>query len=148
MDVKDFATDEDRFKKKIGVRRFDVNSATQKLLSLADLWSSVAQENLGGLISITAAAEDARIDGEVLGKKFCIRYAPFGLEGEGTVEAALSIQDLVTGKSIELSRFLVSSKGAILTIAGEELINSEHSEYGYKVLVAIATRVINAPSKA
>jgi hypothetical protein len=148
MDVSDFATDEDRFRKKIGVRRFDVNSATQSLLGLADLWSSVGQEHLGGIISITVTPEDGRIDGDVLGKKFCIRYAPLGLEGEGSVEAALSIQDLVTGKPIELSRFLVSSKGAILTIAGEELINSEHRDYGYKALVAIASRVINAPSKA
>lgn len=148
MDVKDFDTDEDLFKKKIGVRRFDVNSATQWLLDLANSWSSVGKEHLGGIISITAEPEDCRIDGEVLRKKFCIRYVPFGLEGEGSIEAALSIQDLVTGKPIELSRFLVSSKGAILTITGEELINSEDNEYCYKVLVAIATRVINAPSKA
>lgn len=148
MDVNDFATDEDLFRKKIGVRRFDVNGATQSLLGLADLWSSVGREHLGGIISITAVPEDGRIDGDVLGKKFCIRYAPFGLEGEGCVEAALSIQDLVTGKPIELSRFLVSPKGAILTAAGEELINSEHPEYGYKALIAVASRVINATSKA
>jgi hypothetical protein len=148
MDVNDFATDAGHFRQKIGVRRFDVKGATQSLAYLADLWASLGKEHLGGIVSITAVPEDGRIDGDVLGKKFCIRYAPFGLEGQGSVEAALSIQDLVTGKPIELSRFLVSSKGTILTTTGEELINSEHHDYGYKALVAIANRVINAPSKA
>lgn len=148
MDVNDFATDEDLFKKKIGVRRFDVNGATKRLLEMADSWSAAGQKYLGGIISITAAPEDCRIDGDVLGKKFCIRYAPFGLEGEGSLEVAVSIQDLVTGEPVELSRFLVSSTGAILTSAGEELINAEHPEYSYKALVAITSRVINSPSKA
>ena len=148
MDFNDFATNEDLFRKKIGVRRFEVNSAIRSLLDLADSWSSIGKEFLGGLISITAEPDHDRIDGDVLGKKFCIRYSPFGLDGEGSIEAALSVQDLVTGEPIELSRFLVSSKGAILTITGEELINSEHREYVYKVLIAIAGRVINASSKS
>lgn len=148
MDLNDFATDEDRFKKIIGVRRFDVNGAAKSLLDLAESWSSIGQKHLGGIISIAATPDEGRIDGDVLGKKFCIRYSPFGLEGVGSPEAAVSIQDLVTGEPIELSRFLVSSKGAILTLSGEELINAEHREYSYKTLVAITSRVINAPSKA
>lgn len=148
MDVNDFAIDADHFRQKIGVRRFDVKGATQSIAYLADLWGTIGKDHLGGIVSITAVPEDGRIDGDVLGKKFCIRYAPFGLEGEGSIEAALSIQDLVTGKPIELSRFLVSSKGAILTTTGEELINSEHHNYGYRALVAITSRVINSSSKA
>ena len=148
MDVNDFATDVAEFKQKLGVRRFDLKGATRNLEYLVDLWASIGKDQLGEIVSITAVPEDGRIDGDVLGKKFCIRYAPLGLEGEGTVEAALSIQDLVTGKPVEISRFLVSSKGSILTTTGDELINSEHHDYGYKSLVAIASRVINAPSKA
>jgi len=148
MDVNDFAADADLFKKKLGVRGFDVRGASKRLLGLADSWASVGQAHLGGLIKITAIPEESRIDGDILGKKFSIQYAPLGLEGDGALEAAISIQDLITGKPIELGRFLVSAGGAILSVNGEELINSEQHEYDYKLLVAVASRVINAPSKA
>lgn len=148
MNHKDFEVDEDRFRKQVGVRRFDVNGATTKLLELIDQWKEVGQQYLDGTVSVTAVPVDSRIDGEVLGKKFSIRYAPFGLEGEGALEAALSIQDLVTGKAIELSRFLVSSTGTILSVEGDELIDLRYRDAPYKALVAVVSRVINAPSKA
>ena len=79
MDVNDFAADADLFKKKLGVRGFDVRGATKRLLGLADSWASVGQAHLGGLIKITAIPEESRIDGDILGKKFSIQYEPLGL---------------------------------------------------------------------
>lgn len=147
MDIKDFETDVDGFRQKLGVRRFDVKGATQKLLELVDIWKSVGQEHLGGHIKFNATPDDSLIDGEVLGKKFQIRYAPIGLEGDGAIEASVILPDLISQKPFEISRFLVTPKGKILSMAGLELTDLDYHSSAYKALVALATRVIEAPSR-
>ncbi|HGY2298940.1 TPA: hypothetical protein ACNV18_003034 [Pseudomonas putida] len=147
MDIKDFETDVDGFRQKLGVRRFDAKGATQQLLEMVEIWASVGQEHLGGIIRVDATPEDSSIAGEVLGKKFQIRYAPIGLEGDGAIEASVTIQDLATQRPFEISRFLVTSRGKILSTDGLELNDLDYRDAAYKTLVALATRIIETPSK-
>lgn len=148
MDIKDFETDVDSFRQKLGVRRFDAKGATQKLLDMVEIWASVSREHLGGIIRVDATPGDSSIDGEVLGKKFKIRYTSIGLEGDGAIEASVIIQDLATQRPFEISRFLVTSKGKILSSDGQELTDLDYRDSAYKALVALATRIIETPSKA
>jgi hypothetical protein len=101
----------------------------------------------GGAISIVAVPEENRLDGEVIGKKFSIRYSPLGREESGVIEAALALQDLVTGEPFEISRFLISQAGFMST-EGEVLLNRDDQDFGYKTLVVVARRVMYSPSKA
>ncbi|QNR42580.1 hypothetical protein [Pseudomonas syringae] len=146
MDKQDFSSSDSDFKLLIGTRRFDVESATSILLDMAGTWNQYGQELLGGIISICNVPEESRIDGEVLGKKFCLRYAGYGVEGRSALEVALTIRNLVTGENIELSTFFVSAEGLILSSDGEELLNLTYRDSGYKVLVAVVRRVMNASS--
>lgn len=147
MDHNDFKFDADAFKKQIGVRRTDVNAATTKLLSYVAHWDEIGRDYLGGIVSVTAVPEDKRIDGDVLGKRFFIRYVAYGLEGAGNLEASLSIKDLVNGEAIEIKSFLVSRTGTFLSLDEQELLSLEDPEFAYKSLVAILRSVMTAPSK-
>ena len=148
MDFNDFKFDENGFRQQLGVRRFDVKAAVTKLLEIAEHWKYIGQQHLGNIVSVSAVPEEGRIDGEVLGKQFSIRYVAFGLEGNGELEASLSIQDLATDKNIEIKRFLISKNGTFLSLDGQELISPEVPDSGYKMLIAVVRSVMTASSKS
>lgn len=148
MDKVDFAEDFESFKREIGTRKFDVEEAVDSLLKLAARWDELGKRVLDGRISVSSLPEESRIEGEVLGKKFCIAYAPFGLSGDGALELALSIRDLVTGESVELNRFLLSSGGSIYALDGGLLLNMDYRDSAKQALIAITRRVLSAPSKS
>ncbi|WP_259641685.1 hypothetical protein [Pseudomonas syringae group genomosp. 3] len=148
MDKRDFPASVGDFKLLIGRRRFDVDGATSIFFDMTDLWAKLGQEFLGGVVSISKSPEDSRIDGEVLGKRFCLRYAGYGIEGESALEVVLTIPDLVAEQNIELSKFFISAEGSILSSDGERLLNLEHRDSGYRALVAVIRRVMDASSIA
>ena len=147
MDKTDFDFDTALFLKQLGVTKFAVRGATGQLLDLAEHWGQLGREFFGGAISIVAVPEENRLDGEVIGKKFSIRYSPLGRAESGVIEAALALQDLVTGEPFEISRFLISQAGFMST-EGEVLLNRDDQDFGYKTLVVVARRVMYSPSKA
>lgn len=147
MDHNDFRFDADAFRNEIGVRRIDVNAATKNLLAHAEYWNEVGRDYFNGIVSIATVPEEGRIDGDVLGKKFCIHYVAFGVKGSGALEASLAIKDLTTGEYLEIRRFLVSRSGSFLSLDGQELLSPEDPELGYNLLVVIVRSVLSTPSK-
>jgi len=147
VDFNDFKFEASALERQLGVRRIDFNAAVSKLLDAAEHWESIGQHHLGKIVSINAVREENRIDGQVLGKNFSIRYAAFGLEGEGILEASLSIQDLASGKNTEIRRFLISRNGTFLSLGGQELVSRDDPESAYKILLAIVQSVMTASSK-
>ena len=147
MDKTDFEFDTDLFQRQLGVAKFAIRSATQRLIELTEHWEQLGREYLGGAIAIVAAPQSNRFDGEVLGKKFSIHYSPLGRDESGVIEVSLALQDLVTGEHFEISRFLISQAG-LLSAEGELLLNRDDQNYGYKALVAVVRRVMYSPSKA
>ncbi|WP_032644269.1 hypothetical protein, partial [Pseudomonas syringae group genomosp. 3] len=109
---------------------------------LAEHWETLGRERLAGIVSISSDAGENKIYGDVLGKKFSLRYAAFAMEGDGALEAVLTTQDLVTGKDVELSRFLVSGEGDILSMSGEKILEIEYRDTPLKSLFAIVKYVM------
>jgi|GEM_PF-2083308 len=142
MKKADFEYEADLFSKQLGVTKFAVRGATEKLLALAGHWKELGQDFFGGAIAIDAYPSENRIEGTVLEKQFTIRYGVLGKAGNGVIEAVVTIPDLVTNEPVEVSRFIVSPSGALQSAGGDELINREDQEYGFKSLVIVAKRVL------
>ncbi|MBF8669663.1 hypothetical protein IR012_10590 [Pseudomonas putida] len=146
MDNTDFDYDVDLFQKQLGVTKFAVKGAAEKLLGMVEHWSEVGSHHWGRSLVVSADPVNGCINGEIVGKKFVIRYEPLGYEGNGVIEAVVVINDLVSGEPMEVSRFLMKSDGSILSAAGDVLMAREHPEWSYRTLVAIVRRVLNARS--
>ncbi|RON86802.1 hypothetical protein [Pseudomonas fluorescens] len=147
MNKADFEYEADLFSKQLGVTKFAFRGATEKLLALAGHWKELGQTFLGGAIAIDAWPAENKIEGTVLEKQFTIRYGVLGKGGNGVIEAVVSIPDLVTNEPVEVSRFIVAPNGALQSANGDELINREDQDYGFKSLVVVAKRVLETSAR-
>ncbi|MCU7282679.1 hypothetical protein OC926_22780 [Pseudomonas peradeniyensis] len=148
MDKADFDYDVDAFEQQLGVTKFAVKGAVGKLVGMVEHWSEVGRDHWGRSLTVVADPENNCINGELVGKKFVIRYAPLGKDGNSVVEAVVFIHDLVSCSPVEVSRFMVKSDGSILSSAGDVLIGRDHMEWSYRTLVSICRRVLNSSSLA
>ncbi|WP_054060104.1 hypothetical protein [Pseudomonas asplenii] len=146
MDKTDFDYDANLFQKQLGVTKYSVKSAIGKFVGMVEHWSELGSGYWGDSLLVSADPANNCINGELVGKKFVVRYAPLEKDGKGVIEAVVLIHDLVSSKPVEVSRFMVKSDGSILSTAGDVLIGSEQSEWSYKTLVAICRRVLNSSS--
>ncbi|MDF2797018.1 MAG: hypothetical protein K0S85_4771 [Pseudomonas orientalis] len=146
MNKSDFEFDADLFKKEFGVTKFAMKGALEKFLELVRYCEEISQDFLGGAVSFIATPEKNRVDGEIIGKKFSILYAGLAQNRVAVVEAVVTIQELLTGRPVEVCRFLLLPDGSIASNDGEKLIDGQESDYTYRILVAIARRVMYASS--
>lgn len=146
MDKKDFVLDADQFPRELGMTKFAVKGARDKLDRMLEHWIDLGVNYLGNSASFNALPDDSRIDGEVLGKKFSIHYSPLSKDANGVLEVVISTRHIVTGKLLIVSQFLIKPDGAIITLNGEELLNRDDSEWSYKMIVAVLRRVLSTPA--
>lgn len=146
MDKTDFDYDVDLFHKQLGVTKFAVKGAVEKLVGMVEHWNEVGRDHWGKSLAVSADPENNCINGEFIGKKFVIRYAPLGKDGNGVIEAVVLIHDLISNKPVEVSRFMVKPDGSILSSGGDVLIGREHMEWSYRTLVVICRLVLNSSS--
>lgn len=146
MHKTDFEYDYNLFKNHLFKAQYVFQRVTTKIHELAAHWDELGRQFLDGKINTEVSADGRVIDGDVLGKKFRINFAPILKDEKGYMEAAISVPDLVTGEHFEISRFLVSSSGLIFSTEGEDLQDPNDPQVGFQALAAIALRVIQTSS--
>lgn len=146
MKKSDFEYDANLFREEMASADFAAKYAAGKLLAMFDHWRQLGERYLDGAVLISPASGESRIDGEVMGKKFSVRYQADLRTGSGMVEAAVCTSSLISVEPIEVVRFLVDQNGTILSVTGEELVNQDHPQASYVTFAAIIRRVLNASS--
>lgn len=146
MKKEDFQIDADQFPRELGVAKFAIKGAIEKLERMVEHWVDLGQNYLGKAVSFTSVPDKCRIDGEALQKKFSILYAPLSREANGVLEVVVRTDSFVTGEAFTVGRFLLKPDGAVLSPEGDELINRDDPEWSYKVMVAIVKRVLTTPA--
>ncbi|MBV4530969.1 hypothetical protein HU719_006065 [Pseudomonas sp. SWRI107] len=148
MNATDFDLDVLGFRQRLAARKFDVQSAQDYINELGKRWAESAQSYFKDVVSVTLNAGESRFEGDVLGRKFSIHYAPIGSEGEGVIEAVLCTRDLINGQPIAIASFFVTARGCIFSMDGKKHLDLADRGADLTLLATIAKRVINASSRA
>jgi hypothetical protein len=146
MKKSDFEYNADLFRGEIASAVFAANMAKAKLLDMFRHWRELGDLYLQGAVLTSPESGESRLEGEVMGKKFSVQCQGDWRTGFGMIEAVVCTTSLVSAEPIEVARFLVSQNGAILSVAGEELVSQDHPNGSYVTFVSIIRRVLNAPS--
>ncbi|WP_460318076.1 hypothetical protein [Pseudomonas ogarae] len=145
MDNKDFEYDNNRFQRALVMSAGGYQRAKECLLENVDHWKRLGPEMLRGFFSVAVGESDELIGGEVLGRKFNIHLSPLVDDQKGYAEAVVSTRNLSGNELNECCRFLVAANGSILNADKEELLAWDDDARSYRLLIAIARRVLSSP---
>ena len=142
MKSSDFEYDLHRFQRALVMSAGGCKRAKEHLIQNAVHWQGISSDELKGNISVHVADTGDLITGEVLGRKFTIDLLPFVDEEKGYIEAVITTPSLRGSDHTEAGRFLVAANGSILTSDKEELLSWDDDFQSYRLLIAVARRVL------
>jgi hypothetical protein len=145
VDKKDFEYDNHQFQRALVMSAGGYQRAKECLLENVDHWKRLGPEMLRGFFSVALGESGELITGEVLGRKFNIHLSPLVDDQKGYAEAVVSTRSLSGNTLNECCRFLVAANGAILNADKEELLAWDDDAQSYRLLIAIARRVLSSP---
>lgn len=147
MDKLDFEYDADRFLRALLMSAGGYKRAKENLVEIASHWKELGAQMLQGNLTVDLSSSGDSIAGEVMGKKFVISFLPYVEEEKGYLEAILSTPNLVSGDQVEIGRFILAANGAVLSSGKEELLSWDDGYLNYRLLVAVARRVLSAKAQ-
>ena len=145
VDKIDFEYDYHQFQRALFMSAGGYQRAKKCLLENIDHWERLGPEMLGGFFSVTRGEGDELFSGELLGRKFNIHLSPLVDDQKGYAEAVVSTRSLSGNTLNECCRFLVAANGSILNADKEELLAWDDDAQSYRLLIAIARRVLKSP---
>lgn len=147
MNSSDFEYDHHRFQRAIVMSAGGYKRAKECLVQNFANWQEIGAETLRGNFSINVGESGDLITGEILGRKFNVHLSPFIEDEKGYAEMMVSTPNLLGGDLIECCRFLVAANGSVLSSDKEELLAWDDGYQSYRLLVAVARRVLSTPAQ-
>ncbi|UVL26203.1 hypothetical protein [Pseudomonas donghuensis] len=147
MKKSDFDYETDEFQILITRTAHNYKRATERYLELVETWAKFPPEQFGGQVSFEVVPEEFRVSGQVIGQEFKIRSRLL-INGQGAfLRAAITVDDSLSAKEVEIGSFLVSQNGSVHSEDGELLVDRNQHLIEYSLLVAILRRVLSITTK-
>lgn len=142
MKASDFEFDHNEFEAVLARTSRDCTRATERLIELFELWEGFADRYFDKKVAFVRAPDGSHYSGEIISKKFTVRWAQVALNNRGYAEVLATTQTL-GGETSEIARFLISSNGALYSSDAEELHSSFAEYHAYKAFIVLLRRVLS-----
>ena len=149
MDKSDFDYNQQNFEREIIRASKGFSVARDHFLQNVNHWKELASDDiLLDPASFDIINDKRTVVGNFIGRRFTIHIVPRLTLRENYAEVIVFIDHLTSDEKTEVSRFLVSPSGSIHDVNEEPLLNWDDSYFSYRLVIAIAHRVLGREAAA